>query len=65
MVTEGGKSTIESWYVAFTNRAKIFEEVRSEIAPYGPCIDASILSMMSDARYALDFEDIKEEDINE
>ena len=27
LVSEGGRSTIESWYVALTNRAKIFEEV--------------------------------------
>ena len=48
-----------------TNRANIFEEIQNEIAPHGPCIDTSISSMMSDAGYALDFEGIREEDINE
>ena len=59
LVSGGGKDTVESWYVTLTNRAKIFEEIRNEIAPHGPCIDASISSMMSDAGYALNFEGIK------
>ena len=65
MVSGGGKNTIESWYVTLTNREKIFEEIQNEIGPHGPCIGASISSMMSDVGYALDFEGIKEEDINE
>ena len=65
MVSGEEKNTVESWYVTLTNRAKIFEEIRSEIAPHGPCIDTSISNMMSVAGYALDFEGIKEEDIKE
>ena len=65
MVSGGEKNTIESWYITLITRADAFEKIRNEIAPHGPCIDASISSMMSNAKYALDFKNIKEEDINE
>ena len=65
MVSVGEKNTVESWYVTLITRGDTFEKIQNEIAPHGPCIDASISSMMSDAGYALDFEGIKEEDINE
>ena len=65
MISGGGKNTVESWYVALTNRENTFENIQNETAPHGPCIDTSISSMMSNAGYALDFEHIKEEDINE
>ena len=65
MVSAGGKGTVESWYVTLITRADALEKIQNEITPHGPCIDASISSMMSDAGYALDFKGIKEKDINE
>ncbi len=65
MVSEGGKNIVESWYITLITRVDAFEKVRNEISPHGPCIDTSISKMMSDVGYALDFEGIKEEDINE
>ena len=44
---------------------RILEEIWSEIAQHSPRVDTSISTMMSDVGAALDFEDIKEEDINE
>ena len=46
-------------------RAYALEKIWNEITPHGPCIDASISSMMSDAEYVLDSKGIKEKDINE
>lgn len=65
LVDEGGKSTVESWYVALTIKSRILEEIRNEIAQHSPSVDTFISNMMSDVGVALDFEDIKEENINE
>ena len=65
VVDEGRMSTVESWYVALTIRLRILEEIWNEIAQHSPGIDTSISAMMSDVGAALDFEDIKEENVNE
>lgn len=56
---------VESWFVALTIRLRILEEIRNEIAQHNPGIDTSISTMMSDVGATLDFEDIKEENVNE
>ena len=48
LISVGGKNTIEFWYITLITRADAFEKIRNELAPHGPCIDASISSMMSD-----------------
>ena len=48
-----------------TIRLRILEEIQNEIAQHIPGVDTSISTMMSDIGAKLDFEDIKEEDINE
>ena len=58
-------STIESWFVALTTRLRTLEEIQKAVAHHSPGIDTSITTMMSNVGAALDFEDIKEEDINE
>ena len=65
LVDDGGLSTVESWFVALTTRLRTLEEIQNEIAHHSPGVDASISTMMSDVGVALDFEDIREEDINE
>ena len=56
---------MESWYVALTIRLRILEEMWNEIAQHSLGVDNSISTMMSDVGVALDFEDIKEENVNE
>ena len=56
---------MESWFVAMTIRLRILEEIRHEIAQHSPSVNTSISTMMSDVGVALDFEDIREENINE
>ena len=58
-------STVEPWFVALTMRLRILEEIRNEIAQYSPGVDTFVSTMMSNVGVALDFEDIKEESINE
>lgn len=65
LVNEGGKGIVESWYVALTVRSRTLEEIRDEIAQHSPSIHTFISNMLSDAQVALDFEAIKEENINE
>ena len=64
LVDERGLSIVESWYVALTTRFRTLEEIHDEIAQHGPSVDTSILTMMSDVGVALDFEDIREEDVS-
>lgn len=65
LVDEGGLSIVESWFVALTTRFRTLEEIHDEIAQHGPSVDTSISTMMSDVGVALDFEGIREEDVNE
>ena len=65
LVDERGLSIVESWFVALTTEFRTLEEIHNEIAQHSPSIDTSISAMMSDVGMALDFEDIREEDINE
>ena len=64
MADEGGMSTVESWFVALTIRLRILEEIRNEIAQHSLGVDTSISTVMSDVGAALDFENIKEENVN-
>lgn len=65
LVDEGGLSTVESWFVALTTRLRTLEQIQNVVAQHSPGVDTSISTMMSDVGVALDFEDIREEDINE
>ena len=47
------------------HRLRILEEIQNEIAQHNPGVDTSISTMMSEVEATLDFEDIKEESINE
>ncbi len=48
-----------------TTRLRTLKEIQNAVAQHSTGINTSISTMMSDTRVALDFEDIKEEDINE
>ncbi len=65
LVDERGLSTVESWFVALTTRLRTLEEIQNAVAQHNPSVDTSISTMMSDVGVALDFEDIREEDIDE
>lgn len=65
LVDEGGLSMVESSFVALTTKLRTLEEIQNVIAQHRPGIDASISTMVSNVGAALDFEDIKEQDINE
>lgn len=65
LVDERGLSIVESWFVALATRFRTLKEIHDEIARHSPSVDTSISTMMSYIGAALDFEDIREEDINE
>jgi hypothetical protein len=65
LVDERGLSIVESWFVPLTTRFRTLEEIHDEIAWHHPSVDTSISTMMSNVGVALDFEDIRENDVNE